>query len=30
MIDDIYVFDDIVDKEYKNKIKDLVYSPEFS
>ena len=30
MIDDVYVFDDIVDKEYQNKIKALVYSPEFS
>jgi hypothetical protein len=30
MIDDVYVFDDIVDKEYQNKIKALVYSSEFS
>lgn len=30
MINDVYIFDDIVDKEYQNKIKDLAFGGNFS
>ena len=30
MIDDIYIFDDIIDKEHQNKIKDLLFGDTFN